>query len=97
MLTATHPYLAVPPQADEVVRKHNLEARANGEPLHYVYRHLYRPTQGMFCCPPEDLELGSYHEVRALLPVTRRENPSRIRRMSQTDHPPCVPTGSKVL
>ncbi|MEW5318123.1 MAG: hypothetical protein WDW38_009370 [Sanguina aurantia] len=51
--------------ADEVVRKHNLEARANGEPLHYVYRHLYRPTQGMFCCPPEDLELGSYHEAAA--------------------------------
>ena len=33
-----------------------------GEPLHYWYRHVYRPEFGLFCAlSEEEQQLGSYH------------------------------------
>lgn len=47
--------------------KYNDAARAEGKPMRYVYRHLYRPNDGMFCTIPEgmlDVAQGTFIEVR---------------------------------
>ena len=47
-------------------RKENEEARANGKPIKFMYRHLYCPEKGMFCSLPESTVniTGKYCEVR---------------------------------
>ena len=47
-------------------RKRNEEARAAGQPVQYMFRHLYRPGKGMFCTVPESMSKpsGKYAEVR---------------------------------
>jgi len=40
---------------DEELRKRNIEARASGAPMRYVYRSLYKPQEGMFCALPAGL------------------------------------------
>ena len=49
-------------------RKDNEEARANGKPIKYMYRHLYCPEKGMFCSLPESTVniTGKYCEVSRL-------------------------------
>lgn len=47
--------------------KRNDKHREAGEPLEYVYRHLYLPHKGMFCKVPEELldcSQGAFVEVR---------------------------------
>lgn len=47
-------------------RKRNEEARAAGQPMQYIFRHLYRPDKGMFCSVPESMAKpsGKYAQVR---------------------------------
>ncbi|GFH21214.1 cytosine-specific methyltransferase, partial [Haematococcus lacustris] len=50
---------------DEALRKANDERREAGQPLHYIYRSYYQPSQGMFCALPPgllDVSKGAYVE-----------------------------------
>ncbi|KAL3133378.1 hypothetical protein ABBQ38_007248 [Trebouxia sp. C0009 RCD-2024] len=44
---------------DEALRQHNASAKEQGTPLHFFWRSLYLPEQGMFCQAPKDLQLGA--------------------------------------
>ncbi|PSC75867.1 DNA (cytosine-5)-methyltransferase 1-like [Micractinium conductrix] len=46
-------------KVDKALRERNEEAAREGLPLELFWRRQYVPTQGMFCDPPADLQLGT--------------------------------------